>query len=182
MRTNNVVEHVLLLTGVDLPLGGRWTGVGKVGEKSECYIGPLQNIGNTFSLDHGTLGGQAVPHGYGVRLSTSIARASMVRYLANTYRVKRSSGTDAVVRCPKCAAHAKFSRTLLPHIDACGFESYSFRCEFCGSAIGGIINPVDDKLFVALLDPAIDTTALSTRGRMQSADPRRISTPEQPRK
>jgi hypothetical protein len=83
----------------------------------------------------------------------------MVRYLANTYRVKRASETDVVVRCPKCAASSKFSRTLFPHIDTCGFESYSFRCECCGSAIGGIVNPLDDRLFVSLLDPAIHPTA-----------------------
>jgi hypothetical protein len=84
----------------------------------------------------------------------------MVRYLVNTYRVKRASETDAVVRCPKCAASSKFSRTLFPHIDTCGFESYSFRCECCGSAIGGIINPLDGRLFVSLLDPATDWTSM----------------------
>jgi hypothetical protein len=101
----------------------------------------------------------------------------MVRYLANTYRVKRASQTDGVVRCPKCAASSKFSRGLFPHIDTCGFESYSFQCESCGSAIGGIINPLDDRLFASLLDPAIDTTALPTWERTQTADPASISTP-----
>jgi hypothetical protein len=88
----------------------------------------------------------------------------MVRYLANTFRVERASETDAVVRCPKCAASFKFSRALFPHIDTCGFESYSFQCERCGSAIGGIIDPLEDKLFVSLLDPAICTTAIPMRG------------------
>ena len=101
----------------------------------------------------------------------------MVRCLASTYRAKPASETDAMVKCPKCAASSKFSRTLFPRIDTCGFESYSFRCEYCRSAIGGIINPLDDKLFVSLLDPAIDTTALPARGRTQTADPGSISTP-----
>ena len=47
----------------------------------------------------------------------------------------------------------------IPHIDTCGFESYAFRCECCGSAIGGVINPLDDKLHVSLLDPAFDMAA-----------------------
>ncbi len=36
-----------------------------------------------------------------------------------------------------------------PHIDACGFESYSFECVECDSALTGIIDPYDDALLLS---------------------------------
>ena len=36
--------------------------------------------------------------------------------------------------CPNCDASLKFYRSEKPHIDECGFESYSLKCSACGSA------------------------------------------------
>jgi hypothetical protein len=82
----------------------------------------------------------------------------MLRRQAKTYRAKSTCEPAVAVKCPKCAAPSKVLRIPLPHIDTCGFESYAFRCECCGSAIGGVINPLDDKLHVSLLDTAFDMT------------------------
>ena len=116
---------------------------------------PVWNI--AFPLDHRDswrsryLAGETQPLEH-----LQVTRASMVRYLA----IRTSKTDDAVVKCPKCASSSKFCRALFPHIDTCGFESYSFRCECCGSAIGGIINPLDDRLFASLLDPGISWTSM----------------------
>lgn len=77
----------------------------------------------------------------------------MVRSQADpSHRVERTCESALLVQCPQCEASSKFFRTPFPHIDTCGFESYSFRCECCGSAIAGIINPLDDELLVSLLE------------------------------
>ena len=77
----------------------------------------------------------------------------MVRGRADpSHRVEHTCESALLVKCPKCEASSKFFRTVFPHIDTCGFESYSFRCECCGSAIAGIINPLDDELLVSLLE------------------------------
>jgi hypothetical protein len=87
----------------------------------------------------------------------------MVRSQADpSHRVERTCESALLVKCPKC--EASLFRTAFPHIDTCGFESYSFRCECCGSAIGGIINPLDDELLVSLLEPTIDMTAIRAEG------------------
>ena len=52
------------------------------------------------------------------------------------------------VACPKCDAAFMFYRSEVPHIDECGFETYSFTCKACGSPLVGIIDPADDALFV----------------------------------
>ena len=83
----------------------------------------------------------------------------MVRHQAKSYRAKPTCEPAVAVKCPKCAASSTVFRIQLPHIDTCGFESYAFRCEGCGSAIGGVINPLDDKIHVSLLDPAFDMAA-----------------------
>jgi hypothetical protein len=43
-----------------------------------------------------------------------------------------------------------FYRSNKPHIDECGFESYSFKCRACGSMLTGIIDPADDALLVTV--------------------------------
>jgi hypothetical protein len=53
-------------------------------------------------------------------------------------------------RCPKCDASIGFYRSEKPHIDECGFESYSFKCRVCGSMLVGIIDPADDTLLVTI--------------------------------
>jgi hypothetical protein len=54
------------------------------------------------------------------------------------------------VACPKCDASLKFYRSDQPHIDECGFESYSFNCSGCGSTLVGIVDPVDDRLLLTV--------------------------------
>ena len=89
----------------------------------------------------------------------------MVRSQADpSHRVERTCDSALLVKCPKCEASSKLFRTAFPHIDTCGFESYSFRCECCGSAIAGIINPLDDELLVSLIEPAIDVGAIRAEG------------------
>ena len=48
---------------------------------------------------------------------------------------------------PKCDASLMFYRSDEPHIDECGFESYSLKCRACGSSLVGIIDPADDSGF-----------------------------------
>ena len=50
------------------------------------------------------------------------------------------------VTCPKCKSSSMFKRPTVPHIDSCGFESHSFRCEWCASLLAGIIDPSDREL------------------------------------
>jgi hypothetical protein len=89
----------------------------------------------------------------------------MVRSQADpSHRVERTCESVLLVKCPKCEASSKFFRAAFPHIDTCGFESYSFWCECCGSAIAGIINPLDDGLLVSLLEPTIEMTAIRAEG------------------
>ena len=89
----------------------------------------------------------------------------MVRSQADpSHRVERTCESALLAKCPKCEASSTFFRTPFPHIDTCGFESYSFRCECCGSAIAGIINPLDDELLVSLLEPAIHMRAIRAEG------------------
>jgi hypothetical protein len=55
------------------------------------------------------------------------------------------------VACPKCGAKLKFFRSDKPRIDECGFESYSLKCNACGSMLAGIIDPADDELLLTVL-------------------------------
>jgi len=41
-------------------------------------------------------------------------------------------------------------RSDRPQIDECGFESYSLQCRACGSALVGIVDPLDDKLLLTV--------------------------------
>jgi hypothetical protein len=43
-----------------------------------------------------------------------------------------------------------FYRSDKPHIDECGFESYSLKCRACGSMLAGIIDPADDALLLTI--------------------------------
>jgi len=51
--------------------------------------------------------------------------------------------------CPRCCATLQLSRNEHPHIDECGFESYSFECADCGTALIGIVDPADEALLVS---------------------------------
>jgi uncharacterized protein YbaR (Trm112 family) len=54
-----------------------------------------------------------------------------------------------VLACPACSTGLAFHRHSTPHIDACGFESYSLECEKCGAALAGIVDPFDDTLLLS---------------------------------
>jgi hypothetical protein len=75
----------------------------------------------------------------------------MFKKLAMMPTVKTSNVTKPVkVACPKCDASLKFYKSDKPHIDECGFESYTFKCSACGSMLAGIIDPADDKLLLTV--------------------------------
>jgi hypothetical protein len=52
-----------------------------------------------------------------------------------------------IVTCPKC--EFEFRRSIRPHIDECGFESYDLECVTCSALLHGIIDPADDKLLLS---------------------------------
>jgi C4-type Zn-finger protein len=51
--------------------------------------------------------------------------------------------------CPKCNAPLAFFRSYIPHIDECGFESYSLECKECGAGLAGVIDPADETLLLS---------------------------------
>jgi predicted nucleic acid-binding Zn ribbon protein len=62
------------------------------------------------------------------------------------------TATEArTVACPSCSAQFTFRRSRTPHIDSCGFESYSFACSECAAPLGGIVDPRDDTLLLCEL-------------------------------
>ena len=75
----------------------------------------------------------------------------MSRKLVMTPSIKTSNVSKSEkVACPKCDASLKFYRSDKPHIDECGFESYSLKCRACGLMLIGIIDPADDKLLLTI--------------------------------
>jgi hypothetical protein len=75
----------------------------------------------------------------------------MTKKLAMTPSIKtRNLSKSAKVACPKCDVSFKFQRSINPHIDECGFESYAFKCSACGSTLVGIIDPADDILLLTI--------------------------------
>ena len=75
----------------------------------------------------------------------------MTEKLAMTPSIKTSNVLKSEkVACPKCDASLRFYRSDKPHIDECGFESYSLKCRACGSSLVGIIDPADDKLLLTI--------------------------------
>jgi hypothetical protein len=71
----------------------------------------------------------------------------MTEKTAMTRSIKTSNlSKPEKVACPKCDASLVFYRSDDPHIDECGFESYSLKCRACGSMLVGIIDPADDAL------------------------------------
>jgi uncharacterized Zn finger protein len=54
------------------------------------------------------------------------------------------------IECPQCKAHSVFHRAAFPHFDSSGFESYSIKCQNCGTFLVGIIDPFDDKLLLSV--------------------------------
>jgi hypothetical protein len=75
----------------------------------------------------------------------------MPKKLAVTPAIKTSNVLKLEkIACPKCDASLTFYRSDKPHIDECGFESYSLNCRGCGSTLVGIIDPVDDRLLLTI--------------------------------
>jgi predicted nucleic acid-binding Zn ribbon protein len=62
---------------------------------------------------------------------------------------RRTLSGVSVIECPRCAARLAFSRKPISLIDACGFESYSLKCEQCGAELVGVVDPLDDQLLVS---------------------------------
>jgi len=58
-----------------------------------------------------------------------------------------------VIACPACDARLAFHRSHAPHIDECGFESYSLECKECGAPLTGIIDPFDEALLLTQTAP-----------------------------
>jgi hypothetical protein len=58
-----------------------------------------------------------------------------------------------IVTCPKCNVEFEFRRSIRPHIDECGFESYDLECVACSALLHGIIDPGDDVLLLSEREP-----------------------------
>jgi hypothetical protein len=84
----------------------------------------------------------------------------MVLSQAVACRTIRIHDTAIAVKCPKCKTCSKFIGPTVPHIDSCGFEYHSFRCECCASLLAGIIDPSDGELVVSLLEEPSGVTAI----------------------
>ena len=65
-----------------------------------------------------------------------------------TCRTIRIHDAGIAVTCPKCKSSSMFKRPTVPHIDSCGFESHSFRCEWCASLLAGITRPRTGGLLI----------------------------------
>jgi len=56
---------------------------------------------------------------------------------------------DQAVVCPECSTQFMFSRSAVPRIDECGFETYRVECKECATVLAGIIDPADDALLIS---------------------------------
>jgi hypothetical protein len=75
----------------------------------------------------------------------------MPRKMTTAPSIKASNAAKSEkVACPGCAASLMIYRSNNPQIDECGFESYSLTCRACGSALVGIVDPLDDMLLLTV--------------------------------
>ena len=75
----------------------------------------------------------------------------MPRKITTAPSIKTSNAAKSEkVACPGCAASLVIYRSNNPQIDECGFESYGLKCRACGSALVGIVDPLDDKLLLTI--------------------------------
>lgn len=76
-----------------------------------------------------------------------------VKKAAMTYHYQAMCGVEAStaesVVCPNCNRPLAFRRSDHAAIDACGFESYRFACQECGTPLAGIIDPADETLLLS---------------------------------
>jgi hypothetical protein len=79
----------------------------------------------------------------------------------STYSSNNGLGAKAfqLVACPHCRLTFRFYRSSSPHIDECGFESYSLECPRCDAPLRGIIDPADDKLLLSEPESQTKTTS-----------------------
>jgi hypothetical protein len=70
--------------------------------------------------------------------------------MAPSIKIPKVSKSEKVA-CPQCDASLALFRSDKPHIDECGFESYTLKCGACGSILVGIIDPIDDKPLVSVV-------------------------------
>jgi hypothetical protein len=63
------------------------------------------------------------------------------------------------VKCPNCGYLIENWNTIIPVIDACGFESYSLRCKECEAQLGGIIDAEDGQLLLVKLEGSIRSSS-----------------------
>jgi len=73
----------------------------------------------------------------------------MKHYRPEKFEELTTVSAAQVIACPACSARLAFHRHSTPHIDACGFESYSLECTDCGAALAGIVDPFDDTLLLS---------------------------------
>ena len=62
-------------------------------------------------------------------------------------------GKGQFIECPSCHTRLQSLTSLIPRIDACGFESYHLRCSECGVALAGIVDPSDGALLLSECEP-----------------------------
>lgn len=74
--------------------------------------------------------------------------------MANFVDRTGSVAEPEVITCPKCGGALAFSRSRVPFIDSCGFESYRFECQECAAPLGGIVDPFDDTLLLSEIGDA----------------------------
>jgi len=54
-----------------------------------------------------------------------------------------------IAACPTCTAVFTLHRSPTPHMDECGFESYTIECSQCGTTLSSIVDPTDETLLVS---------------------------------
>jgi hypothetical protein len=89
--------------------------------------------------------------GYENAMLGNPARRSVAARAARPADTIDTATQPQIVTCPSCGAQLTFHRSHTPHIDSCGFESYSFTCSECAAPLGGIVDPSDDTLLLSEL-------------------------------
>jgi hypothetical protein len=83
--------------------------------------------------------------------NVSLAKQSLLGNPVSRAQLKTILNAEGIV-CPACTAQVIFCRSRTPHIDRCGFESYSLECHECGAELAGIIDPYDEELLLSELE------------------------------